>query len=131
MDAVPVEAGSVRLTKRVYSHDELVEQELRTGKVEVTRVQVNRLVDGPQAVLRSGNTMIIPVVKEVLRVERQWVVTEEIHITQTEERETVSEMINVNREEVLVERFDKDGNIVPEPASGSGVIGKSVAGQSK
>ncbi len=131
VDAVPVETGSVRITKRVYSHDELVEQELRTGKVEVKRVPVNRPVDGPQAVLRSGNTMIIPVVSEVLRIERQWILTEEIHITQTEERETVSQTVNVNREMVIVERLDTTGTVVGEVSTGpeASASAKSAAGQ--
>ncbi len=46
-DAVPVETGGVRVTKRVHSHDEVVEQQLRTGRVDVRRVPVNRPVEGP------------------------------------------------------------------------------------
>ena len=121
MDAVPVQTGSVRVTKRVYSHDEVVEQELRTGRVEVNRVQVNRPVDGPQAVSRSGNTLVIPVVKEILKIERQWVVTEEIYITQIEERQTLSETVNVNREEVVVERLDNAGNVVSNREAGAAI----------
>src|SRR5207245_826831 len=91
MDAVPVETGGVRVIKRVEGHDEIVEQEVRKGRVEVRRVAVNRAVNGPQRPRREGNTLIVPVVSEVLRVEKQWVLTEEVHITQLEERERVSE----------------------------------------
>jgi stress response protein YsnF len=90
-DAVPVQTGGVRVTKHVEGHDEILEQELRRGRVEVKRVKTDRVVDGPQQVERVGNTLVIPVVSEVLRVEKQWVVTEEIHITQIEETETVQQ----------------------------------------
>ena len=121
-DAIPVETGGVRVTKHVKAHDEILEQELRTGRVEVKRVKTDRVVDGPQPVQRHGNTLIIPVVSEVLRVEKQWVVTEEIHLIQTEERDTVQQKVRVNREEAEVERLDATGDVVshvdaPEPAS--------------
>lgn len=111
-DAIPVETGGVRITKRVEGHEEILEQELRKGRVEVKRVRTDRVVDGPQSVRREGNTLIVPVVSEVLRVEKQWVLTEEIYVTQVEERETVQEKVQVNREVPIVERLDDQGNAV-------------------
>jgi stress response protein YsnF len=118
-DAVPVVTGGVRVTKHVHTHDEVLEQELRKSHVEVKRVKTNRVVDGPQPVQRTGNTLVIPVVSEVLRVEKQWVVTEEIHIIQTEERETVQQTVPVNREEAQIERLDESGNPTSTLESGS------------
>lgn len=111
-DAVPVVTGGVRVTKRVHTHDEILEQQLRTSRAEVKRVKTNRVVDGPQPIARVGNTMVIPVVSEVLHIEKQWVVTEEIHITQIEETETVQQTVPVSHEEVEVERLDETGNAV-------------------
>lgn len=111
-DTVPVVTGGVRVTKRVESHDEVVEQELRKSHVEVKRVKTNRVVDGPQPVRRAGDTLIIPVVSEVLRVQKQWVVTEEIHITESQERETVQNQVTLNSEQAEIERVDTAGNTV-------------------
>jgi stress response protein YsnF len=111
-DAVPVVTGGVRVTKRVEGHDEVIEQELRKSRVEVKRVKTDRAVDGPQPVQRVGNTLIVPVVSEVLRVEKQWVVTEEIHITELQERETVQNKVRLNHEEAQVERLDSAGEVV-------------------
>jgi uncharacterized protein (TIGR02271 family) len=111
-DAVPVQTGGVRVTKHIEGHDEILEQELRKGRVEVKRVKTDRVVDGPQPIQRFGNTLVVPVVSEVLHVEKRWVLTEEIHLTQIEERETTQETVRVNREQAEVERFDKTGNIV-------------------
>jgi len=117
-DAVPVETGGVRVTKRVHSHEQIVEQELRKGRVDVKRVQVNRPVEGPLSVRRSGNTLIVPVVSEEIRVERHWVLTEEIHITHLEEVQTVQQAVPINEEEAVVERMDATGktieNVAPE-----------------
>jgi stress response protein YsnF len=118
-DSLPVETGSVRVTKNVIPHEEILEQELRKGRVEVKRVKADRIVDGPQQVFRSGNTLVVPVVTEVLRVEKQWVVTEEIHITQIEERETVQQTVVVNEEQAVVERLDASGEVVGTIAESS------------
>lgn len=111
-DAIPVETGRVRVTKRLETHEEILAQELRKTHVEVKRVKTDRVVDGPQAVRRAGNTLIVPVVSEVLQIEKQWVVTEEIHITETEERNTVQQRVQVNREVPQIERLDAQGNVI-------------------
>ena len=111
-DAIPVQTGGVRVTKHVEGHDEILEQELRKGRVEIKRVKTDRVVDGPQQVQRVGKTLVVPVVSEILRVEKQWVVTEEIHITQIEELETVQETVQVNQEQAQIERLDEQGNVV-------------------
>lgn len=112
VDAVPVLKGGVRVTKRTVGQERIIEQELRRDHVEVRRVKVNRIVEGPQEPIQSGNTTIIPIVEEIVRVERQWVVTEEIHLTRTEETEVYQEKIVLNREEAIVERFDASGQPV-------------------
>jgi len=111
-DAVPVVTGGVRVTKRVQMHQEILEQELRKSHAEVKRVKTNRVVDGPQPVQRVGNTLVIPVVSEVLHIEKQWVVTEEIHITQIEQTETVQQTVPVRREEAEIERLNESGDPV-------------------
>jgi stress response protein YsnF len=128
-DAIPVQTGGVRVIKHVEGHDEVLEQELRKGRVDVKRVKTDRVVDGPQPVQRVGNTLVVPVVSEVLHVEKRWVVIEEIHLTQIEERETVQQSVTVNREEAEIERLDEAGNVVstvdPE-AERSTVIGRGA-----
>jgi stress response protein YsnF len=130
-DAIPVESGSVRVVKRVEGHDEILEQELRKGRVEVKRVKTERVVSGPQQPERRGNTLIIPVVSEVLRVEKQWVVTEEIHITQLEEKERFQQTVTVNREVADVERLDESGRKVSSLEDNAGnqtaVLGREPA----
>ena len=112
-DAQPVVTGGVRVTKHVETQNEVVEQQLRTSRADVKRVKTNRVVDGPQSPQHVGNTLIIPVVSEQLHIERRWVVTEEIHITQHEEAETVQETVPVNYERAEVERLDASGDPAP------------------
>ena len=137
-DTTPVVTGGVRVTKHVQAHDEAVQQEIQKSRVVVKRVKTNRAVDGPQPVRREGGTLIVPVVSQVLRIEKQWVVTEEIHITELQETETVQNKITLNREEPEIERIDKQGNVAPilaqpenstETAAPSGILQRKEAGQ--
>jgi uncharacterized protein (TIGR02271 family) len=109
VDAVPIPKGGVRVVKRTIGQEHLVEAELRKDHVEVKRLKTNRIVDGPQAPTQVGNTTIIPIVEEVIRIEKQWVVTEEIHLTRTETTELFQDKVVLNREEATVERFDQSG----------------------
>ena len=62
----------------------------------------------------------MPVMEEVLQVQRVWVLKEEVHIRRTTTVETHEEKLVVSREEALVERIDPSGNAIPtspEPAS--------------
>jgi uncharacterized protein (TIGR02271 family) len=111
-DALPVETGSVRVTKRVIGEDEVLEQQLRKERAEVKRIKVDRPVDGPQQPFRSGNTLIVPVMAQVLQVEKRWMVTEEIHITKYEESETSRQTVTVGHEEAQVERLNEFGETI-------------------
>lgn len=109
VDAVPVAKGGVRVVKRTIGQEHLVEGELRKDHVEVKRLKTHRIVDGPQSPTQVGNTTVIPIVEETIRVEKQWVVVEEIHLTRTETLEPFQDKVVLNREEATVERFDQSG----------------------
>ena len=95
----------------------------RRGRAEIRRIKADRVVDGPQQPRQDGNTLIIPVVSEVLVVTKQWVLTEEIHVTRIEEVEHVEQQVTVNREFAEVERLDEAGNVV---ASGNEVARQEI-----
>ncbi|MGC2658098.1 MAG: YsnF/AvaK domain-containing protein [Bryobacteraceae bacterium] len=115
-EAAPVQTGAVRVTKRVIGEDQVVEQQLRKEHAEIKRIRVNRPVDGPQEPYRSGNTLIIPVMAEVIQIEKRLVVAEEIHITKYEDLETVTQDITVSHEEAEVQRFNEMGEEVDTPS---------------
>lgn len=131
-DVKPVQTGSVRITKSLETHEELLEQELRRGRAEVRRIQTNRRVDGPQPPHRVGNTLIIPIVSEVLQgCEKAWFVTEEVHVTQLEESETIRQSVPVSREHALVEHLDAQGNVISneEPAAAAEIPAQTALRQ--
>ena len=105
--AVPT--GGVRVNRRVLEHDETVELPLRKEHLDVRRVMVDREVDGPMPVRREGETTIIPIVEEVLVVEKRYRLKEEIHVTRTVRQELHTERVTLQRQEANVEQFDAEG----------------------
>jgi uncharacterized protein (TIGR02271 family) len=75
-----VETGKVRITKEVQERETLVDEPLFHDKVAITRVPIQRVVDGPVPVREENGTTIISIVEEVLVVEKRLMLQEEIHI---------------------------------------------------
>ena len=74
-------------------------------EVEVERVPVNRLVEGPVAVRQEGDTTIVPLVEEILVVEKRLMLKEELRITKRRVEEHAPQRITLRTEEATVERI--------------------------
>ena len=99
-----VETGKVRITKVVHEREAVVDEPLLHDNVAITRVPMQRVVDGPVPVREDHGTTIISVVEEVLVVEKRLMLREEIHI-RTQRIETHQpQRITLRSEEVQVER---------------------------
>ena len=99
-----VETGKVRLTKVVHEREVQVDEPLWREEVEVARVPIQRVVDGPVPMREEHGTTILSVVEEVLVVEKRWMLREEIHI-RTQRLETHQpQRMTLRSEDVQVER---------------------------
>src|SRR5688572_3270699 len=105
----PVQTGAVRVNRRLLEHDETVEVPLRKEHLDVRRVVVDCDVDGPLPVRRDRETIIIPIVEEVLVVEKRYRLKEEIHISRTVQQELHKEQVTVRRQEAQIEQLDAEG----------------------
>jgi uncharacterized protein (TIGR02271 family) len=101
----------VRIHKTVTEHPAAVDQLLLRDEVEVRHVPVDRIValDQAPATRYEGDTLVVPVVEEVLVVERRLRIKEELYITRTRRAERHTETVMLKSEQVRVERFDEAG----------------------
>jgi uncharacterized protein (TIGR02271 family) len=99
-----VETGKVRITKVVHEREAVVDAALFHDKVAITRVPMQRVVDGPVPVREENGTTIISVVEEVLVVEKRLMLREEIHIRKQRIETHQPQRITLRSEEVQVER---------------------------
>jgi uncharacterized protein (TIGR02271 family) len=103
-----VEAGRVRITKLVREEQQTVDQPVFAEEVVVERVAVNRMVDGPVQVRHEGETMIVPLLEEVLVVEKRLMLREEIRVTRRRNETHRPQTVTLRKEEVKVERVEPD-----------------------
>lgn len=99
----------VRISKTVTELPFEINEILHRDEVSVHHVPIDRIVaagDAP-ASRYEGDTLIIPIVEEVLVMERRLRIKEELHVTTTRHDEHHAETVMLKSEQVHVERFDK------------------------
>jgi uncharacterized protein (TIGR02271 family) len=99
-----VETGTVRMTKVVHERETVVDEPLWRDHVAISRVPMQRVVDGPVPVREENGTTILSVVEEVLVVEKRWMLREEIHIRTRRTETHQPQQITLRSEEVQIER---------------------------
>lgn len=112
VDKRQVDRGGVRVDKRIEEREEVVQQPVFREEVEVERVAFGRPIDSVPETREEGDVLIIPVVEELLVVEKRLVLREEIRITKRRIEETEETRVMVRTEVVDVVTIDSAGNVV-------------------
>ncbi len=109
-----VETGRVRVSVGTEVQEQVVRETLRSERAELERVPIGReLAQGePAPAMRQepDGTVVVPVLEEVLVVERRLVLKEEIRMRLVAVDEPVEQPVTVRRQRVSVER------VPPTPA---------------
>jgi len=95
--------GVVRVSTRVERRTTVVDPPLRRQRIEIRRRRVDRFVDRPPEVRREGDTLIVPIVEEVLTTRLK--IVEEVAITLRRSVERRPERVELRRETAIVERL--------------------------
>ena len=98
----------VRVHKTVTERVEQIEQTLRRNAVDVRRVNIDKIVSLSEApaARQEGDTLIVPILEEVLVLEKRLRIKEELHITTTAHQEQFTDSVVLRCENVAIERFD-------------------------
>jgi uncharacterized protein (TIGR02271 family) len=98
----------VRVRTSVSERIEQVDQLLRHEDVAVERVAVDRVVAADQAPVTryEGDTLVVPVLEEVLVIERRVRIKEELRISKTTRQQRHVENVALKSEQAEVQRFD-------------------------
>jgi uncharacterized protein (TIGR02271 family) len=99
-----VEAGRLRIRVSVDQREERVPVTLAYDEVEIERVPKNLPLSELPSVRLEGNTTIIPVVEEVVVVEKRLLLVEEIHVRRKMGSSTDEISVPLRSEKALIER---------------------------
>lgn len=106
-----VASGRVRVETRTDTVEELVSVSLDSDLVEVQRVPVGRTVTAPPPIRTEGGVTIVPVLEEVLVVEKRLILKEEVHLVRRVQSETHEVPVTLRKQHAVVSRLDRDGQI--------------------
>lgn len=113
IDKRVVETGRVRVQTRTETTEQVLRETLRTDAIGVTRVPINRVIaegePAPTARTENGVT-ILPVLEEVLVVEKRLVLKEEVHIRHTTSTEVTEVPVTLRKQHAVVERASPENH---------------------
>jgi len=109
-----VETGRVRVSVLTDTEQRVVAETLRSRRVEVERVKLGQRLEPGEAMPQSrieGQELVVPIVEEVLVVEKRLVVTEELRIRIIPTEERVEHTVPLRRQRASVERLPANDDV--------------------
>ena len=110
-----VETGRVRIRTHVDERIEVIRQELARDEVEIERVPMNRHITEMPKVREEKGVTIVPVVEEVLVIEKKLMLVEEIRLSRKRSTEKYEKPITLRAQRAEVEREELSGETTTEP----------------
>lgn len=118
-----VETGhGVRVTRGVETRTAHVDEPVIRDSVDVQRIACDRRLEGPLEPWYDGDTLVVPVIEEVLVVEKRLVLKEEIRITRRRRETRHTEDVTLRRDAVHVERLEGDASPAPDAAENDSLV---------
>ncbi len=109
-----VTRGIVRVHKHVVTEEKTVDAAITAEEVVVARVPVNQFVEGDAPQVREEDgIVIIPVLEEVLVVEKRLLLREEVRLSKRMTSSNVPQTVVLRREVVDIERSEADESSTP------------------
>jgi len=117
VEKVMVDRGGFRISKNVEVEAHTLDEPLQHFRCEVERRAINKQLDGTTVpnVRYEGETLVVPVIEEVLVTEKRLVLVEEVRITRIAGTHSSPKTVELRRENVVVQRLEPE--ISPKPNS--------------
>ena len=113
------ETGRVQVSTLTRDHEQLVDELLTNEHVEIERIPIGKAIDARPDVREEADSIIVPVVEEVLVLERRLILKEEVHIRRVRGTERHQERVKLRKQEAVVTRVpieaqDKESSSISE-----------------
>jgi len=99
-----VETGNIQVATVTHNRQAQVDEALTHERVEVERVPIDRVIETVPPVREEGDTTIIPVVEEVVVVERRLVLKEEVRVRRVRVTTRHQETVQLREQEAVITR---------------------------
>jgi uncharacterized protein (TIGR02271 family) len=124
-----VETGRVRIRTVVGEQLARVSQDVAYDDVSIEHVAVNRQVSQPPPIREENGVLIIPILEEVLVVEKRLVLKEELHVRKNRKHERAVQSVRLRKMRAEVQRVGP--RATPEEVEGkdAGLLSRQGVGE--
>ena len=77
-----VETGRLRVSKQTHTREVAIEESLLRESAEIETIPIGRQIFEMPSVRHEGETIVVPIVEEILHTERRLILKEEVRLTQ-------------------------------------------------
>src|SRR5690606_17543666 len=102
VDKKMIETGKLQIQKTIIEEDIEIDIPLLKETNEIKKIPKNIYVDSIPVVRQEGEVTIIPVVHEVLVVEKKLLLVEEIHVVKTVIETVEKNTVTIKKEHVVI-----------------------------
>ena len=106
IDKIAREGGTVQVHVRPTEETVKINEQVTRETVTARRVPVDRVVETVPEIREDGDTTIIPVTEQRVRIVLETVLVEEIHLVRERTTKTVEQEVTLRRTEATVDRSD-------------------------
>jgi uncharacterized protein (TIGR02271 family) len=120
-----IETGRVQVARVTHEREQLIDELLSRETAQIERVRIGRQVDTMPAVREEGDTVVIPIVEEVLVVERRLFLREEVRVRRVHSTQRHQESVTLRHHEAVVTRLPVEPPAAGETAGTGGRVQQS------
>jgi stress response protein YsnF len=102
-----IKNADVQIALITGTREQLIDEELTRVRAEIQRVPIDRTVEIVPPIRQEGDITIIPVVEEVIVVERRLVLKEEVRVRRVSTKEQHQETVVLRRQEAVITREEQ------------------------
>lgn len=100
-----VDTGGVQVIRKTVEQEAQIDEMLTREQVEIERIPVGKAVDQVPVTRQEGDTLIVPVVEEVLVIERRLVLKEEVRLRRVSSAERHQETVTLRKQEAAITKL--------------------------
>jgi uncharacterized protein (TIGR02271 family) len=115
-----VATGRVQVSRITHRREQLVDEMLAREEVTIERTPVDRPIDAVPPIREEQDTIVIPVVEEVLQIERRLILKEEVRIRRVKGTRNYQEKVTLRKQEAVVTRSPVQNAGAVQAGSGEG-----------
>jgi uncharacterized protein (TIGR02271 family) len=112
-----VETGRVRVSKHTHTREVAVDEALLRESAEIETIPIGRQIFEMPSVRHEGETIIVPIVEEVIHTERRLMLKEEVRITRKKTTEQFHDRVTLRYQEAVVTRVQSTSEMADDAST--------------